>query len=323
MRKKGKTLVPEPIGVKELQTDQLQPNPHNPRRLFDKAPLSILQESISRVGILVPLTVYQRESDGQFIILDGQRRWICAQELGLQKVPVNQVAEPTPVENIVTMFQIHKLREDWELMPTALKLEFLMMELKEKTDTKLAVLTGLDVAVVSRCKKLLWYPKEYQDLMLDPDPKERIKADFFIELHPVLNDRLVKKMSWYSRDDLIRKLLMKYQTRGGGIKAVTDFRKVKQYIKNAGKAHKILILSQKLKEFVNQVELTPDHLLIPAANVSAEARSLLGKVEKLDAALKNLDVETYLGEESLWKALEGLLRAIRRCLSAAGRRIKE
>lgn len=80
---------------------------------------------------------------------------------------------------------------------------------------------------------------------------------------------------------------------------------------------------KKLKEFVDHVELSPDHLLIPAANVSAGARSLLAKVEKLDAALKSLDVEAYLGEESLWKALEALLHAIRKCLSAAGRRVKE
>ncbi len=35
------------------------------------------------------------------------------------------------------MFQIHKLREDWELMPTALKVEVLMSAMKEKRDDKL------------------------------------------------------------------------------------------------------------------------------------------------------------------------------------------
>jgi len=40
---------------------------------------------------------------------------MCAQEVGLTKIPVNEVAEPSLVQNIVTMFQIHKLRKDWEL----------------------------------------------------------------------------------------------------------------------------------------------------------------------------------------------------------------
>ena len=117
------------IGVQSLLTEKLKANPHNPRMLFDRDDLHILRESIDRVGILVPLTVYREKSTGNYVILDGQRRWMCAQDVGLKNIPVNEVAEPTLVQNIVTMFQIHKLRKDWELMPTALKLELLMREL--------------------------------------------------------------------------------------------------------------------------------------------------------------------------------------------------
>src|SRR4030067_3244359 len=232
MTQKTKILAPEAIGVKALRTDHLQPNPYNPRMLFDRVPLKTLEESIARVGILVPLTVYKRKSDGQFIILDGQRRWMCAHNLQLEEVPVNQVAEPDIVQNIITMFQIHKLREDWELMPTALKLEILMEKMQEQSASKLAELTGLDIAVVTRCKKLLSYSKEFQDMMFDSDPAKRVKADFFIELYAFLHDRMVAKIRRYSRDVLIRKMLEKYRSPGGGIKAVTDFRKVKQHIVN-------------------------------------------------------------------------------------------
>jgi len=323
MTQKTKVFVPEAIGVKTLRTDQLQPNPYNPRMLFDRMPLKTLEESIARVGILVPLTVYERTSDGQFIILDGQRRWMCAQKLNIEKVPANQVAEPNLVQNIVTMFQIHKLREDWELMPTALKLEILMKELQEQSDRKLAELTGLDIAVVTRCKKLLSYSKKFQDLMLDSDPAKRVKADFFIELYPFLHDRVVTKIRRYSRDVLVHKMLEKYRSSGGGIKAVTDFRKVKQYIANARKAGKLSFLSHKLIEFIEKIALTPDHLLIPAASVSAKARSLHAKIEKLHQTLKTLDVEAYIGEEQLWVSLESLLHTIRQSLLKAGRRIAQ
>ena len=323
MTDQTKALVPEPMGVKTLPTNELEANPFNPRMLFDTAPMGTLEESIRKVGILVPLTVYQRATDGQFIILDGQRRWMCAQKLEMLTVPVNQVAEPNLVQNIVTMFQIHKLREDWELMPTALKLDLLMRELQEKSDRKLAELTGLDVAVVTRCKKLLSYSKDYQDRMLDPDPEKRVKADFFIELYPFLHDRVVTKMRAYSRTMLTDRMLEKYQDPNGGIKAVTDFRRVKQHIANARKARKLSALLPRLKEFVQKVELTPDHLLIPAADVSAQARSLHTKVQKLDEALIDLDIEAYVGEEMLWSALESLLRTIHKCLGAAGRRVKE
>lgn len=323
MAQSTQALAPEAVGVKTLRTDQLEPNPYNPRLLFDKVPLKTLEESIARVGILVPLTVYQRTSDGHFVILDGQRRWMCAQTIALPTVPVNQVGEPSLVQNIVTMFQIHKLREDWELMPTALKLDLLMVELKERTDRKLAELTGLDVAVVTRCKKLLSFSKEYQDLMLDPDPEKRVKADFFIELYPVLHDRTISKMHVYTRSQLTQKMLDKYRDPRGGIKAVTDFRKIKQHITNARKADTTAALSQKLKAFVENVELTPEYLLIPAADVSAQARSLRSQIQKLQEELADLDVEAYIGEEELWTALESLLRTIRKCLKMATRRVQE
>src|ERR1700686_5786614 len=102
------TNAPETVGVKTIQTRQLHANPHNPRMLFDKAPLDTLRRSIEKVGILVPLTVYWSKSQRNWVILDGQRRWMCAQDLGLKTVPANQVAEPSLVQNIVTMFQIHK-----------------------------------------------------------------------------------------------------------------------------------------------------------------------------------------------------------------------
>lgn len=306
------------IGVKSLSTDKLKANPHNPRMLFDREDMHVLRESIQRVGILVPLTVYQEKNTGNYVILDGQRRWMCAQELGLKAIPVNEVAEPTLVQNVVTMFQIHKLRKDWELMPTALKLELLMAELGETKEKRLAELTGLDEAVVVRCKKLLSYNKRYQDRMLDADPRKRVKADFFIELYPVRNDREVKKFAWFHKDEFTDDMLKKVEQKG--IKAVTDFRIVKQYINNAAKAKKTAAISKLLQEFAAQPALTPDHLNIGSAKVTAEAKKVLKSAESLYAQINEIDIDEYYGEEAMWSRLESLAHLIREKLRALGRR---
>jgi ParB/RepB/Spo0J family partition protein len=306
------------IGVMSLPTGKLRANPHNPRMLFDREDLKVLRESIQRVGILVPLTVYREKSSGNYVILDGQRRWMCAQQVGLDEIPVNEVAEPTLVQNIVTMFQIHKLREDWELMPTALKLELLMRELGEKKEKRLAELTGLDEAVVVRCKKLLSYPGRFQDMMLDADPGKRVKADFFIELYPVRNDREVGKFPWFKKDKFTDDMLRKFEQKG--IKAVTDFRIVKQFINNAVKARKTLGISKRLQEFAEQPLLTPDHLNIESAKVEAEARKLLKSVDGLYTQISAIDIDQYFGEEALWDRLESLAQLIREKLRAMGRR---
>lgn len=306
------------IGVTTVKANQLKPNPHNPRMLFDREDMHVLKQSIARVGILVPLTVYREKKSGDYIILDGQRRWMCAQEVGLSEIPVNEVAEPTLVQNIVTMFQIHKLRKDWELMPTALKLELLMRALNEKKDKRLAALTGLEEAVVTRCKKLLSYKKRYQDLMLDADPSKRVKADFFIELYAVRNDREVNKFLWFKKDKFTDDMLAKFEAKG--MKAVTDFRVVKQYVNNAVKVGKTAAISRRLREFAEQPALTPDHLNIESAKVAAGARKVLLAAEKLYSEINDIDVDEFYGEERMWSRLESLAQLIREKLRALGRR---
>jgi ParB/RepB/Spo0J family partition protein len=310
------------IGVKSIATAELKPNPHNPRLLFDREPLETLKRSIAKVGILVPLTVYRAAKDQKYTILDGQRRWMCAEAVGLRKVPVNEVQEPSLVENIVTMFQIHKLREDWELMPTALKLELLMNHLKEHRDKQIADLTGLDQAVVVRCKKLLSYPAKYQEMMLDRDPEKRRKADFFIELYAVRNDRTVNKFPWFQKDRFTRQMLGKYENPRSDLKAVTDFRKIKQYVTIAAKAGKSFAISTRLREYSEDDALPLAHLAIDVAAVSAGARRLLKSANKLKLQIESINAEQYFGEIALWGALESLSNTIQTKLKEADRRSK-
>lgn len=312
-------LVATAIGVKTLPTQSVRPNPHNPRRLFENEDLAILQESIRRVGILVPLTVYREKATKRYVILDGQRRWICAQKLGLKTIPVNEVTEPSLVQNIITMFQIHKLRKDWELMPTALKLEVLMEELKERNPKRLAELTGLDEAMVTRCRKLLSYDKKYQDMMLEPEPSARTKSDFFIELYPVLNDREVKKFPWFQKNEFTDNMLEKQKAKG--IKAVTDFRVVKQHINNAVKDNKSKQISKKLREFAEDPQKKPDHLEIESAIYAAEAKRISLAVTRLNDEIAAIDVDEYYGEDEMWTSLERLAKSIRAKLRQLGRRV--
>ena len=310
------------LGPAKVRTDALQPNPHNPRLLFDKLPLKTLEESIKRVGILVPIVVFRAKGSEQFTILDGQRRWMCARNIGLRDVPINEVAEPSRAQNIVTMFQIHKLRLDWELMPTALKLQVLMDELEEKRDKQLAELTGLDVAVVVRCKKLLSYSKGWQDKMLYAKPEDRIKADFFIELHPIVNDRTVKKSKKFKTAELIQTFVDKYDLRQSGIKSVTDFRKIKQSLTAARASDHEAESLRRFEEYVGSSDKGIEHLEIDLAQIHREASKLTKTVDQLRDTLLIVKVEVFSGEEELWVALEKLARVVDATLRAADRRLK-
>ena len=302
------------------QTQSLRPNPHNPRVLFDEEPLQTLEASIRKVGVLVPLTVYKATGSKKYTILDGQRRWICAQKIGLEEVPINVVTEPSLAQNIVTMFQIHKLRKDWELMPTALKLGVLMDELQERSDVALSDLTGLDSAVVTRCKKLLSFEESYQNMMLDADPKRRLAADLFIEMYPIVTDRTVRTAQWYNRSTIIDAFIRKYLKKLSGFKAVTDFRKIKAALTNARKADAESEILRRLQSLIEDDTVLISDLEIESVRVHREAETLSRTVRRLSGEIGQLDPDSFAAEEDLWIALEELLVGIRNKLSAAERR---
>lgn len=234
MAKTQKANAPVAVGTyRKFRYQDLKPNPLNPRRLFDQEPLDTLKESIKQNGILVPLTVYV-ERNGQHYILDGERRWRCAEAISTDRsdprkvpIPANVVDPPDKVANILWMFNIHNLREQWELMPAALSLKLVMDELGESDERRLAHLTQMSEPNVRRCKLLLSFPKKYQQMMLAPDADERVKANFFIELAPVLElyETLGKRRrGGKERNELTDHFLAMY--RAGNIPSVINFRRI-------------------------------------------------------------------------------------------------
>jgi len=231
--------------LSKISVDEIVHNPENPRLLFDPKPLEVLKKSIREVGILNPLLVYRRKKDNKIVILDGERRWQCAKNLGMSSIPANIIEEPTPLQNIIQMFNIHNIREPWELMPTALKLEVIMRTTKIKNDTELAAMTSLKISTVKRCKILLSFHKKYQDLMLVEEPKKRMKTDFFIEMYPILNlieKKLKRVHKKFEREKIIDILLEKYEK--GIFTNVTHSREIVNFIRSVEKG----ILSKKVVE---------------------------------------------------------------------------
>jgi len=89
----------------KLPIQMVQPNPLQPRNVFDQAKLDELAQSIQANGIIQPLIV-RRQGD-KFQIIAGERRWRAAKIAGLTDVPVvvqefsdAKVMEVALIENI-------------------------------------------------------------------------------------------------------------------------------------------------------------------------------------------------------------------------------
>ncbi|MCP5043860.1 MAG: ParB/RepB/Spo0J family partition protein [bacterium] len=76
---------PGSSGPTLLRVAEIDPNPEQPRRVFDQAQLQELSESIKRHGVLQPVVV--RRSGDRYELIVGERRWRATQVAGLKTIP--------------------------------------------------------------------------------------------------------------------------------------------------------------------------------------------------------------------------------------------
>jgi ParB/RepB/Spo0J family partition protein len=189
--------------------------------------------SIRRYGIQVPVSVY--EDGDSYILIDGERRWRCARKLNLPRIPALIQHKPSPLTNLLLMFNIHALREQWDYLTIANKLPNVISlfrdenDNKEPTEPELSEITGLSRGQIRRCRFLLDLPAEYKRKLEDelslPKHLQTLSEDFFIEMERALKtvqSRVPSAMLEINsaRDALIEKF------RNGTIGNITDFRKL-------------------------------------------------------------------------------------------------
>src|SRR3712207_9587840 len=71
------SLLPQMVGVDEVDIDLIVPNPRQPRTAIDPEALAELAESVRAHGILQPLLVSRRVSEGGVVtyqLIAGERR---------------------------------------------------------------------------------------------------------------------------------------------------------------------------------------------------------------------------------------------------------
>ena len=153
----------QPIGnIYELETNQLQSNPLQPRGVITPDSLTDLVESIREQGILEPIVVAMTPAGYQ--IIAGERRWRAAKVLGLAKVPV-VVKETTPQGMLEMSIVENVQREDLNPIERALAYRRLIDEFGLGT-TEVAKRVGKSVPTVSNTIRLLSLPDAVKDALV-------------------------------------------------------------------------------------------------------------------------------------------------------------
>ena len=93
--------------IESLKTDNIEPNPFQPREDFDRDSLEELAESIKKQGIIQPVTVRTTEENDNYQLVSGERRLRAARMVELDEIPAiidqftdQQMMEVALIENL-------------------------------------------------------------------------------------------------------------------------------------------------------------------------------------------------------------------------------
>lgn len=143
----------------------IEPNPHQPRRIFKEEDLSSLANSIKVDGIIQPLIVTKGDKPGKFTLIAGERRWRASQLLGLEEVPA--IVKDVASDDMLRIALIENIqRADLNIMEEAEAYASLINDFN-LTQEECARKVGKDRATVANILRLLALPREIQDDLMD------------------------------------------------------------------------------------------------------------------------------------------------------------
>lgn len=158
------------VKVVKVPTNQIFPNPYQPRKTFSDESLADLCASIKEYGVLQPLLVSPSD-DGRYMLIAGERRLRASRMANLSEVPViisdytsQQIAEIALIENLQ--------REDLHFLEEAEGYEQLMNEF-HLTQEAMAARVGKKQSTLANKLRLLRLTGPVRKVLVDAGLSER------------------------------------------------------------------------------------------------------------------------------------------------------
>jgi ParB family chromosome partitioning protein len=146
-----------------LPVDLIDPNPLQPRRIFQADRLAELAQSIRSNGIVQPLVV--RRAGDRYQLVAGERRWRAAKAADITDVPV--VIRDVPDDQLLEISLIENIqREELNPIETAYAFARLAEELHLSPE-QIGLRTGKDRSTITNFVRLLQLPEDLQQLVAE------------------------------------------------------------------------------------------------------------------------------------------------------------
>lgn len=151
--------------VVRLAIAEVDPNPQQPRKIFDETALQDLSKSLKQDGFLQPIVVARGEKPGRYIIIAGERRYRAAKLAGMETVPV--IIKDTANDDLLRLALIENIqRQDLNIMEEAEAYASLIKDYG-LTQEQCADKVGKERSTVANTLRLLALPREIQDDIME------------------------------------------------------------------------------------------------------------------------------------------------------------
>lgn len=148
-----------------LDIDQLQRNPYQPRKKFDPVALKSLANSITKQGLLQPIVA--RKTEVGYQIVAGERRWRAAQLAKVNTVPVI-IRRLNDEESAIASISENTEREDLSLIEKAQAYARLSEDFK-MTHREIGELYSTNEKTITHTLRLLSLDIQIQQLIENGD----------------------------------------------------------------------------------------------------------------------------------------------------------
>jgi ParB/RepB/Spo0J family partition protein len=150
------------VGVRVVQVSRIEPNPEQPRLVFEQEALDELTASIREHGVLQPILV-RPVGPNTYQIVAGERRWRASRQAGLETIPamIEDIDDDTALEiGIIENLQ----REDLTPLDEAAMFDRMIRE-HGYSIRKLADKLGKDKGYLENRLRLADAPPEIRELV--------------------------------------------------------------------------------------------------------------------------------------------------------------
>jgi ParB/RepB/Spo0J family partition protein len=181
----------------ELPINQVARDVNQPRKDFGTdGDTNRLLVSIKQYGIETPIVVSEREP-GYYLIIDGHRRFICAQKLGYTHVPCRIYPQLSDGELETRRYEIQNNRRPWRPLERSEALERIKNAHSFTSNVQLAEHLGISEAIVANSMQLHKQKFSHLELMKEYGLTESYMNEF-VRLKPKL-----RKIQQWEVDDII------------------------------------------------------------------------------------------------------------------------